>query len=195
MKEKTSLLAVILICLSFLGSGTLAYYTSDHYVHNVITSGGVNIEIEEWQETDEGELEPYPEESVGVMPGSEVSKIVTVKNNDEEAFIRAKFEVTVLDENEEKMELDADDLNKIITIALNNEDWLQKEGDSEWWYYNASVAKGDSTEAFFTKVIFDGPNMTNEYSDCTFGLDVKAQAVQKANNGDSALTAAGWPKE
>ena len=37
--------------------------------------------------------------------------------------------------------------------------------------------------------------MTNEYQNCTVEVIVKAQGVQTANNGSSALEAAGWPAE
>ena len=36
--------------------------------------------------------------------------------------------------------------------------------------------------------------MGNEYQNAEATVDVTAQAVQTANNGDSALTAKGWPK-
>ena len=36
--------------------------------------------------------------------------------------------------------------------------------------------------------------MTDEYQNCTVEVVVYAQAVQVANNGDSATAAAGWPK-
>ena len=77
MKRKILLAAVAVICLSLLGVGTLAYFTSDGTAHNVITTGGVDIELIET--TDDGK--PFPEEGIsGVMPGESVTKRVTVKN-------------------------------------------------------------------------------------------------------------------
>ena len=35
--------------------------------------------------------------------------------------------------------------------------------------------------------------MSNEYQYSTAAIDVKADAVQTANNGETALDAAGWP--
>ena len=51
------------------------------------------------------------------------------------------------------------------------------------------------TKPLFTEVVFDGPNMTNEYQNCTVEVIVTAQAVQSANNGEAVLTADGWPEE
>ena len=36
--------------------------------------------------------------------------------------------------------------------------------------------------------------MDNDYQSCKAYIDVKADAVQVANNGTSALTATGWPE-
>ena len=69
MKRKILLLAAVVMCVSIIASGTLAYFTSEDEVHNVITTDAVDIQIEEWQETAEG-LVPYPQESpIAVMPG------------------------------------------------------------------------------------------------------------------------------
>lgn len=197
MKKKLLLLAAVAICAAILASGTLAYFTSEDQVHNVITTNAVDIEIEEWQKTDEG-LVSYPKENpIEVMPGVNVSKIATVKNLEAEAYIRAKFEIEITKADGSKMELTPDALKDVISLAINGEGntWLRKDVDGEWWYYNAPVKTGESTEAFFTEVVFDGPNMTNEYQSCTVEVIVKAQGVQTANNGASALDAAGWPAE
>ncbi len=195
MKKRLLLLAAAVICLATVATGTLAYFTKETEVHNVITTDGVDIEIEEWQETAEG-LVPYPkEEPIKVMPGVTVSKIATIKNKEAESYIRAKFEVVITGSDGEVMDLSPETLASIITITINGEEWLRKTGDGEWWYYAKSVEEGVDTEPFFTDVTFDGPNMTNEYQNCIVEINVMAQAVQAANNGDSAVEAAGWPKE
>ena len=47
MKKKILLVTAVVICLAIAATGTLAYFTSDDVAHNVITSGGVNIELVE----------------------------------------------------------------------------------------------------------------------------------------------------
>lgn len=192
MKKKILLLAAVAICAAILASGTLAYFTAEDQVHNVITTNAVDIEIEEWQD----EIgNPYPDEPINVMPGVTVSKIATIKNMEAEAYIRAKFDVVITQADGNVMELSPETLASIITLTMNGDDWLRKDGDGQWWYYADAVAPGASTEAFFTEVVFDGPNMTNEYQNCTVEVIVSTQAVQTANNGDSAIEAAGWPAE
>lgn len=194
MKKKILFLAAVVICVAIAATGTLAFFTSDRQVHNVITTDSVDIKIEEWQDTGEG-LVSYPEDPIHAIPNTTVSKIATVKNLEADAWIRAKFEVVITGADGKPMNLSPETLASIITLTMNGNDWIRKEGDGEWWYYNSAVKTGNSTNAFFTEVIFDGPNMTDEYQNCTVDVIVKAQAVQTANNSNSALTASGWPAE
>ena len=197
MKKKILFLAAVAIMFAIVASGTLAYFTAEDQAHNVITTNAVDIEIEEWQDPDgDGKnYLPYPNTPINVMPGVTVSKIATIKNIEAEAYIRAKCEVVIKTKDGTIMNLSTETLAGIITLTMNGDDWLRKDGDGAWWYYNAPVSAGTSTEAFFTEVVFDGPNMTNEYQNCTVEVIVKAQGVQTANNGASALEAAGWPEE
>lgn len=194
MKKRILATAIVLICFSILASGSLAFYTASDTARNVITSDGVDIRVEEWQRTLDGVI-PYPTETpIEVMPGVTVSKIATVKNNDAVVYIRARFTVVVTQKDGTVIELEPQALNDIISVNVNEENWLRKDGDGQWWYYNDSVETGASTEAFFTEVVFDGPNMTNEYQNCKVEILVTAQAVQKANNGNNVMEAAGWPE-
>ena len=190
MKKRIFAFAVVVICLSILASTTLAYFTDTAVARNVITSGGVDIAIEEWQETPEGMI-PYPDQHIRVMPATRVSKIVTVRNLDARSFIRVKLELTLQDSDDQLMDIDAEEMEKIIHLIMNTQDWTEKDG---WWYYGAAVNTNEATLPLMTAVEFDGPNMTNEYQNCTVLIDVTAQAVQTANNGTSAIDALGWPE-
>ncbi len=195
MKKKLLILAMLVICATSIASGTLAYFTAEETAHNVITSSGVNIKIEEWQETDEG-LIPYPKEKpIQVMPNTKVSKIVTVKNEDADSFIRVGYEIILKDNEGNVMDISLETLASIVSVNLNEVEWLRKEGDDNWWYYNKNVSGGEVTAPLFTEVVFDGPNMTNEYQNCIVEVIVNAQAVQTANNGDSVMEAEGWPED
>lgn len=191
MKKRIFALAVVMICLSILASTTLAYFTDIGTARNVITSGGVHIAVEEWQQTAAG-LTPYPKEQpIVVMPATTVSKLVTVKNHEAESFIRARLELTIKDPAGKEMTVSAAELEKLIRLHMNTGDWMLKDG---WWYYGEPVDTDKATRPLMTAVEFDGPNMTNEYQNCTVEVHVYAQAVQTANNGISALEALGWPE-
>ena len=78
MKNKRKVLVISLIAalLAICALGTSAYFTDRGTAKNTITTGGVKIDLIETAAID-GENVPF-EDVVGVMPGSEVSKIVEV---------------------------------------------------------------------------------------------------------------------
>ena len=101
-----------------------------------------------------------------------------------------RFEVTVYDAAGDAMEVPAGELEKLIIIATDGENWTFHDG---WWYCNEAVAAEESTKPLFEKVRFS-QDMDNTYQGSTVYIDVTAQAVQKTNNGESVLDAAGWPE-
>lgn len=186
MKKKLLILSLALILIAVAATSTLAYFTSEDTAHNIITSNGIDIDILEWQ--DEACTIPYPDEPIEIMPGSIVNKVVTILNKEAESWIMADYTITVTDKNGENMQLSDKELNNIVKITISKE-WTEKDGK---YYYNSAVKTGEMTAPLFTKVEFSGPNMDNRYQNCTFAIDVSAKAVQTANNGASALEAAGF---
>ena len=199
MKKKLFVIAAIAIVLSILAGGTLAYYTSDIFVHNVITSNSVGIHIDEYQLVD-GVERPYPEDDVSIMPGSTVSKRPEVVNDEAPSYIRACVEVVVkLDGERTYTVLSEDEAAEIMTIAMNTADWQRKEGDNKWWYFMpGSVGTGEATTPLFTEVTFKGAEMGNEYMNAEILINIAAQAVQSENNPIPAegtvIDVKGWPK-
>ena len=184
MKKKIAAVAVILSLVSIAAMGTMAYFTDSAVAHNVITSGNIDIEVVEQQRKVDGSLVDYPVDehgnpvAISAMPGQTVSKIVTVKNNDEPAYIRAKFEVVaykLVDEVQRPIAIE----NGVITIATNDEAWAK--GTDGWYYYSDPVEKGGVTAPLFSEVQFSGPNMGNEYQGATVEINISAAAVQAAN--------------
>lgn len=190
MKKRILALAVVLICVSIIATTTLAYFTDVGIARNVITTGGIKIELVEQQLVGD-QLVDYPNEPIAAMPGKTVSKIVSAKSLDQPAWVRMCFEVTVFDEAGEVMDVPDDELEKLIVIATDGESWAYQDG---WWYWNGAVNPGKSTAPLFEAVEFAG-TMGNSYQGSTVTIDVTAQAVQAANNGESALDAAGWPED
>ena len=77
MKRKFLILSVLALCFSLFAAETIAYFTADSKAHNVITTGGVQIAVQEW--ADEERTKPF-EDVTGVMPETTVTKIVEIKN-------------------------------------------------------------------------------------------------------------------
>ena len=183
-KWKIVALCTVLACLSIVASGTLAYFTAQETAHNVITSGGVDIQLNEFSERGNEELVPWQDVD-GVMPGAEISKIVTVKNTGaSDAWVRIKVEKTVI--------LASGDKGKpeVMELDIKKAFWTEQDG---YYYYNDPLAPGETTPPLFTTVTLDAVKMDNEYQGSKAFIDVKADAVQVANNGASATVAAGWP--
>lgn len=193
MKKKLFAVAVIAICLAILASGSLAYFTAEDTAHNVITSGGVNIDVVEKTKGEGDVLVDFPEEGIkNVMPGAAVSKIVQVENTGaSEAWIRVKVEATIVSEAGEDLPLTIGE-DEIPVMAYSVlEGWV--DGGDGYWYYETPVAPETMTEVLFEEVVFE-PSMGNEYQNCTANLIISAEAVQTANNGETVLDAQGWPE-
>lgn len=186
MKRKIFVIAGLLICLSIGTLGTAAYFTSKDVAHNVITTGDIDIELKEMHIPEEGK-DPVPfEDKTGVMPGMEISKIVTVVNtSDNEAYVRINVQKNIILQDNAQGNVDL----SLLNIDFDTVNWTEKEG---FYYYNNPLAPGEETEPLFTKVSFS-KNMGNMYQKCKATIDVNAQATQVKNNGNTSLDAKGWP--
>ena len=193
MKKRLFVLAALVMILAILATGTLAYFTTKAVTHNVITTGSVGITVLEHQRLEDGTIETYPEGEVKVMPGSEISKIVTIRNDEAESYIRACIEIIVTRAGENPVVMTVEEASEFMTINVNTSDWLTKEGDTKWLYYKKTVPTGQPTSELFTTVTFDGDSMDNDYMNCRIEINIAGQAVQAANNESTVLTALGWP--
>lgn len=193
-KSRIALIALAIGCIAMLGAGTAAYFTVQDTAYNVITTGLLDMTLVE-KTTDGADpdtpLENLPEfesnegGAFNVMPGETVSKIPYVDNTGTADFYtRIQLSTTIVVDDQE---LGTD----VITLDISDAWTLGEDG---WYYYNAAVKPGEKTEPLFTGVTFVSA-MGNEYQNATVTIEVNAQAVQSKNNGDSALTAAGWPAE
>ena len=197
-KKKVLAVLVIVLCLSVLGDVTMAYFTAKDTAHNVITTGNVDVELVEKQDQD-GILVDYPSEPIeGVMPGMEVSKIVSVNNvGSGDAWVRIRITRTLEmnpDAPEALPEGEEPDL-ELIQIDCDEDAWVL---EGEWYYCRMPVAPGKATAPLFKSVTF-APRMGNAYQGCTASILVEAQAVQVKNNPLPAsgkyAAIPGWPAE
>ena len=186
MKRKIFSTAIMIMLVSILSIGTVAFFSDEKVAHNIITSGEIKIELLEW--ADKENNIPYPSDSVvAVMPGTEVNKLVEVENTGaNDAYIRVKVEklITLAQEIEEEPDLG------LIKFDFDESNWTLKDG---YYYYTQALKSGERTEALFATVTFD-ENMNNEYQNSTAKVSVTAYGIQVANNGASALEANGWPE-
>lgn len=188
MKKKLFYLAVIIIILSLIGGGTMAYFTASGTARNVIVTGSIKVEVVEKQLVN-GKEENYPGGEIQIMPGSSVSKIVSARSLEQPAWVRMGYSMAVYDNEGKLLDIPADELAKAIIIKPVSSLWTEKGG---WWYYEKAIGSGESTEPLFRSVDFSGPDMGNEYQNCTLVINVVAEAIQQANNGSTVMEATGW---
>lgn len=183
MKRKLLILSVLMICAAVFATGTLAYFTAEGTAHNVITTGSVDIAVQEW--ADEARETPFKDLD-GVLPGTTVTKIAEVRNTGaSEAWVRVLVTKAI------RLAGSGVPDDRLVELDLNLADWTQ--GGDGYLYYNKALKPGEVTAPVFTAVTFNAA-MGNEYQNATATVDVAAQAVQTANNGGSAAEAQGWPK-
>ncbi len=181
MKRKLLILSVLAICIATLTTGTLAFFTYEDKAHNVITTGGVEIAVQEW--ADKEKQTPF-ENLDGIMPSMSATKIAEIKNTGASAaWVRVKVEKNI------QLQGNGTPNTDLVELNLNTTEWTEQDG---YYYYNNALKPGEVTEPIFTAVTFDA-SMGNEYQHATVSVDVSAQAVQTANNGAAATAAQGWP--
>ena len=187
-KRKILLISIFTIILAIAAMGSSAFFSAEDTVHNVITSGSVNIAVVETM-LDGTELKAFPEEGItGVMPGSTVSKIVSIRNTGRsDAWIRVRVSIEVKDG--EGLPLDTG----VVGFTVEGP-WF--DGGDGYYYYGEAVPAERETQVLFREVRFD-PDMGNEYQNCTAYIKIEAEAVQTANNpipdGGTVRDVAGWP--
>lgn len=193
MKKRNILVVALLICILLIPmAGSLAFFTQAETAHNVITTGNVDIELQEFTDEKDKDGNPLPfKDPVGVMPGQEVSKIVQIRNTGSgDAWVRIALLPEFRLDGAHAAEGFEPDMELVIP-DINTEDWELGREDG-YLYYKHALKPGETTTPALRSVSFSR-DMSNGYQESSFILEVQAEAVQVKNNGESALTAAGWP--
>lgn len=172
MKKKVSVIvtAAALVALIVVGS-TLAFFTSQGKVDNIVTMGNVNISL----------TEPNYKDSGIVVPGQTIVKDPTVQNTGSNtAYIRCKIDITGLDgENEDitmtrKMQL----LDGIVfgspTDSGSAAKWVP--ASDGYYYYQEKLPSSESAVFFSSVKIPEG--WDNDLADQKFHINVTAEAIQ-----------------
>ena len=173
-KQKVFAIALVALLGVLAIGGTSAYFTYSERARNAITTSGIAIRLIE--DTDEigvdGRAVPFRNVD-GVMPG--------------DAFIRIKATVSATTANNSQITIPV----SVLSLDINTAKWTQ---DGDYYYYNDILSANQTTEPLFTTVTIP-ENLSEQYQNTTFSLDINAEAVQVANNGATALEAQGWPEE
>lgn len=175
MKKKVSVIvtAAALVALIVVGS-TLAFFTSQGNVDNVVTMGNVKISL----------TEPNYKDSGIVVPGQTIVKDPTVTNTGSNtAYIRCKIDITGLDGSNEDITMTRKtQLLRGIVFGDPNDGgsaakWVPA-GDG-YFYYQEKLASNESV-VFFSSVKIP-ESWDNDLADRKFHINVTAEAIQADN--------------
>ena len=208
MKKKLVLGSALVLLVALMAWSTWAYFTASARTTNVITTGTIQISLDE-KTTGGAE---FPANGVhGVMPGTSVDKLVTVQNDGTgDSWIRVKVASTIIGADDEELPLQLTDKSNVLQFDIQN-GWI--DGGDGYYYYAKPLRGTDDTHTgatekttapLFTKVTFNS-KMPNAYQNCNVNIAVSAQAVQvKNNNKNGTLTELtkdtldqiiGWPAD
>lgn len=174
MKKQIIIGSVFAVTAAVAAGSTLAYFTAEDTAENVITTGNIDIAINEYKKgTDSDALETYIPQTEPLMPGETVSKVVKVENTGGgSAYIRAK--INLYFENDNSLSTEP------VQLSINTDDWTYNTDDG-YYYYNDILDTGLETEPLFESFTLDS-FAGNEYENQTLIIDIDAQAIQSKNN-------------
>lgn len=164
--KKSRFTAVFMAVWLISGSSALgAVRQFSTEVDNEITTGDISVSIQEYQWNEAGERIPYTD-GKRVLPNERAVKVVTMINEAEPAWIRAKAEFSGME----------DIAGEEAVLEGIPEGWL-KCGS---YYYWTRPAKTGEEILFFDHVRIPG-SWSEESGEKRFAIDVTAQAVQQAH--------------
>lgn len=181
-KCKLLLIALAAILVTALTQPSLAYYTTVGKATNVVTSGDIQLQINE--KTADGS--DFPADGVYVIPGDIISKQVSVGNIcDHPFYLRVK-----LVSGSTSADLLPEDCLK---LDIDTQNWTYADG---YYYYNRVLEPGETTVPLFTQVEIVGSKVDKENIGSTLSITVNAYAVQSENNpAEHPWDASGWPAD
>lgn len=171
MKKKMILLAVAaaaIVTAALTAGGTLAFFTGEAKVDNVITMGNVSVSLTEpdFSSSTGGTLSVS-----GVTPGLSIHKDPTVTNTgDNDAYVRCKVTVTG--------ELDDSQKSQLLNGIVFKEGWVQS---GDYYYFQNPLLKrtaaSGTSALLFDKVVI--PSVWNgAIAEKEFQIRIVAEAIQ-----------------
>lgn len=184
-----ALIALVAIAVS------IAFTVRTIDADNMLTFGSVRMQVLEYELDSDGDEIVFDQDTSTKASTSEISRIVRFLNTGSSPqYVRAHIAMKGYTAAGEELSTPA-----AATFAINDDIWTR--GDDGWYYYLGTtedggiVQAGAETANLITSLRFASGASGLVGQDGTYKLVVEAQAVQVANNGDSALTAQGWPED
>ena len=164
--KKSRFAAVFIVLWLTSGSSVLgAVRQFSTEVDNEVMTGDISISIQEYQWNEEGERVPYID-GKRVVPNEKAVKIVTIVNEAEPAWIRAKAEFSGF----------AGTAGGEAVLEGIPDGWIKC---GAYYYWTRPAEKGEKL-LFFDHVRIPG-DWSEEEGEKKFAIDVTAQAIQQAH--------------
>ena len=172
-RVRGSTIAIIVLSVMLIASiavgVTLAYFAADAtVVGNVGLGDPVNISI-----TQGGSAVTSLTFSDDALPGHVYDQPigVSIPASTSDALLRARLTISNID-------------GLTLTVRATTVDtWI--DGDDGYYYYNGIASAGDAID--FVTAVTIPTEMTNEYANKTFNIDISVEAIQEANNAARAV--------
>lgn len=164
MKKRGSILFISIIVAAGCIGMVYAARAYDISFTNKFQTGKVDVNIEQYQITAEGEIPAIPGE---VMPDQDVSYIPRVTNLRADAYVRVKVDIMMDEETPMPITLD--------NVYGINPEWVQR---GEYFYLTRILETGESSDLFTG---FHVPAEWTEETASGFRIKVSVDAVQELN--------------
>ena len=178
MQKSKTYLCVTCICL-LLGVvmyQTSAYFTKESTTTNAVSTGYVEMQLDEKIQSDGVHWEFIPTgEVMSIKPGDSVGQKPYVTNvGTEDFYARVSYKIDVVDKNGKPLSAD------VVSVNIDPTKWvLDKDG---WYRYINVIPVGEQTpDPLFTEVHFS-TEMDNQYIGSTMTITVGSQSVQSEYN-------------
>ena len=176
-------IALLVLAISLVGAGTLAYTTREGRTDNEITVG--NLKTALINLGPDGQNMPT-EVITGILPATTYDNTVYVKNNGEhDQWVRVKVIKFIKDRDGTELPSDC------VFPNYDEESWTYKDG---YFYYKYILEPGQKSLPLYTQLYFD-KGIGNAYKFATLTMDFDLDAVQSENNGMTVMDAIGWDFE
>ena len=164
MKKRMAVLAGAAV---FLAAATAAAAVSRVSTVEVLSTGKVDIRLEELVQGPEG-ISSWTDQ-IAVMPGMEISKIPRISNAATDCYVRALVEFSGGEESGRTLD--------VVDLYGISDDWV-RQGD--YYYYKKILKSGESTDLFQGIRIPEDWEQTPE-ADGDWEVRVQVDAVQAAH--------------
>lgn len=186
MTKKSILLIMIFLVCTFVISISFAFIIRETTTNNIISFGKLKMKMIVTSNENGNEKNVIDGETVNVTFDSFINRNIIIENICKHPmYVRVAFDlIGQTYENEE--------INDFSNIELEQigEGWIYKNG---WYYYKNEINKEEKTDKLIVNYNFNVHEIIDQYSNSTYKLKIRAEALQSENNNEDVLNAVGWP--